>query len=90
MDRSGYYMDAHVGSFRAWAALFVNGERPLKQQWDSPKWGRRSFETIEDGYRSFDWPFAVRVPGDAQATRGRSFEANSSVLDHLARLLSGA
>ena len=69
MQRATYLVDPHVRSFLAWAAPLVSGTRPLRQHWHSPKWGSRSFETLVDAYRAYDWPFTCVLPGDSTPRR---------------------
>jgi hypothetical protein len=87
MDRDAYLRDDHVRAFLAWATRFITGDRPLRQEWVSPRWGTWSCNTVLDAYHLFDWPFSVTVPGDPQPTQGRSFAENAAVLDRLSLLL---
>ena len=87
MNRFAYLRDPDVRGFIVWVTPFVTGERPLRQRWQSPKWGRWSCESLFEAYLRFDWLFSVRLPGEAQPSRGRSFEENAAVLDHLSGTL---
>ena len=84
MNRDSYLGDPHVRAFVDWAAPLVSGERALKHQWESRRWGSWSCETLFDAYRGYDWPFSCRLPGDpprAVGTRTRTPLRSSTTSD---------
>ena len=87
MNRDLYLGDPHVRAFVDWAAPLVSGERTLKHQWESRRWGSWSCETLFDAYRGYDWPFSCRLPGDPAPRRGHSYADTVAVLGDLGRVL---
>jgi len=87
MNRTAYENDPHVRSFLDWAAPLIAGERPLHHSWNSPRWGRRTFETVYGAFVAYDWPFAVTLPGESSPRRGRSYDDSIAVLDELSAVL---
>ena len=87
MNRSVYLQNADVSKFLGWITPIVTGERPLKHQWCSPKWGRWSCESLFGAYVDFDWRFSLQLTGEAERIRGRSFRENADALDLLSTML---
>ena len=87
MNRFEYFNDPNVRGFIAWVTPLVIGKRPFIHQWHSPKWGPWSCESLFGAYLSFKWRFSVTRPGEAEPTRGKSFEENADTLDLLSRML---
>ena len=87
MNRNEYLSDPDVRDFVVWSAPLVAGERPLRHQWSSPRWGSWSFETLFDAYRQYDWPFRCNVPGDSTPRCGRSYAHTVAILNALGRVL---
>ena len=87
MKRATYLDDPHVRDFLEWAAPLATGERPLRHQWRSPKWGSWSCETLFDAHRAYKWPFTCYLAGDSAPRNGWSYEDTVAVLDALKRQL---
>ncbi|MCY4447882.1 MAG: hypothetical protein OXE02_03420 [Chloroflexi bacterium] len=87
MKRTEYLADPDVRSFLDWVAPFVSGERPLRQNWRSPRWGPWSCETLFDAYRSYEWPFSLVLPGDTERPVGKTYQDTAAVLGELSKRL---
>ena len=87
MNRERYLSDSSVREFLEWVLPFVSGVRPFTQQWVSPKWGEWRCGTLFDAYLSYDWRFALTLPGEVTLRSGRTLSDSEDALGRLRVLL---